>query len=511
MSGLSSPAAGIAQTVKVTSLINGKPNANYRGTVVLTSTDAQAALPAPYTFTAKDKGVRSFPVTLKTSGSQKVTATDSVSAAFTGSQTVTVSPGPAGSFALSSLAAVTAGAPQSITLTVRDAFNNVATGYRGTVHFTSSDPQAALPANYAFTAADAGSHVFGVTLKTAGAQSVAVSDTATATLTATSTPAVVSPASASSLTVTGLGDAVAGINQSVVVTAKDQYANVAKGYAGTVAFSSNDPAATLPSDYVFTAADAGSRSFSVTLKTAGQRSLTVTDQPNSLSKASPFVTISSGSAVALNMTTDPVLGVFEGSRVTTAGQTFNVILTAVDAYGNRATGYTGAVELKSTDPLTQDGTVQFGIGDTGRVTRSGIAFFAKKIYDDHASLTAVDTSNSGISGALTFQVRPGPAVRYSPCTQPVLVGGGGASQGQPRSPIGVNDALGSLVTALDAYGNDATVRQRIIVGSLAPGYQGTGVVTSSDAQAANVIDALFHGVAAPPWPSSPCERPASSR
>ena len=189
VSGLTSAAAGTAQTVKVTSLINGKPNANFRGTVVLTSTDAQAALPAPYTFTAKDKGVRSFPVTLKTSGSQKVTATDSVSSTITGSQTVTVSPGPAGAFALSGLAAVTAGAPQSITLSVRDAFNNVATGYRGTVHFTSSDPQATLPANYTFTAADAGSHAFGVTLKTAGAQTVTVGDTAAATLTATSTPA----------------------------------------------------------------------------------------------------------------------------------------------------------------------------------------------------------------------------------------------------------------------------------------------------------------------------------
>ena len=94
---------------------------------------------------------------------------------------MTVSPGPAGAFALSGLAAVTAGVPQSITLTVRDAYNNVATGYRGTGRFTSSDPQAVLPANYTFTAADAGSHAFGITLKTAGAQTVTLSDTSAAT------------------------------------------------------------------------------------------------------------------------------------------------------------------------------------------------------------------------------------------------------------------------------------------------------------------------------------------
>ena len=56
VSGLTSAAAGTAQTVKVTSLLNGKPNANYRGTVVLTSTDAQAVLPTPYTFTAEGQG-----------------------------------------------------------------------------------------------------------------------------------------------------------------------------------------------------------------------------------------------------------------------------------------------------------------------------------------------------------------------------------------------------------------------------------------------------------------------
>ena len=108
----------------------------------------------------------------------------------------------------------------------------------------------------------------------------------------------------------------------------------------------------------------------------------MTDPANSLS-SSQTVAISGGPAVALDMTTDPVMGQFEGSSVTTAGQTFNVILTAIDAYGNRATGYTGTVRLTSsvTDALTQEGAVQFGAGDAGRVTLSGIAFFAKKIYE----------------------------------------------------------------------------------------------------------------------------------
>ena len=145
VSGLTSAAAGTVQTVKVTALINGKTERGLSRHGRLTSSDAQAALPARYTFTAQDKGVHSFPVTLKTSGSQTVTATDAASSAITGSQTVTVSPGPATTFALSSLADVTAGVAQDVTLTARDAFNNVATGYQGTVHPTSSDLQADLP------------------------------------------------------------------------------------------------------------------------------------------------------------------------------------------------------------------------------------------------------------------------------------------------------------------------------------------------------------------------------
>ena len=49
-----------------------------------------------------------------------------------------------------------------------------ATGYRGLVHFTSTDVTATLPADYAFLAADNGVHVFTVTLRAAGNHIVGV-------------------------------------------------------------------------------------------------------------------------------------------------------------------------------------------------------------------------------------------------------------------------------------------------------------------------------------------------
>jgi uncharacterized membrane protein len=87
----------------------------------------------------------------------------------------------------------TSGSKGSIRVTAVDAYGNRAPGYRGTVHFRSTDLQASLPSNYTFTAADAGTHVFvaNVTLKTAGTWSVTATDTATASLEGTQSSIVV--------------------------------------------------------------------------------------------------------------------------------------------------------------------------------------------------------------------------------------------------------------------------------------------------------------------------------
>src|SRR5205823_2295922 len=126
--------------------------------------------------------------TLKTAGSQSVTATDAANGAVTGSQAgIRVSPAAAAFLVLSGLpSSVNAGAAGTVTvtLTAKDAYGNVATGYTGTVRLGSSDPQAVLPASYAFTAADAGSHTFVITFKTAGTQSVTAADTANPSLAA---------------------------------------------------------------------------------------------------------------------------------------------------------------------------------------------------------------------------------------------------------------------------------------------------------------------------------------
>ena len=89
----------------------------------------------------------------------------------------------------------TAGAPFSVTVSALDSSNNAVAGYRGTVHFVSSDGagQVVLPANYTFTSTDAGVHTFtGVTLVTAGSQTITVTDTASGLLAGSAAVAVTS-------------------------------------------------------------------------------------------------------------------------------------------------------------------------------------------------------------------------------------------------------------------------------------------------------------------------------
>ena len=143
---------------------------------------SRPCLPANYTFTTGTgtERLHVFTVTLKTAGSQSITATDTSTSAITGTLSgISVSPASASQFVLSGLpSTATVGVAQTVTVTAEDPYGNVATGYTGTVHFTSSDPQASLPANYHLHSGDDGTYTPSrVTFRTAGTQSVTVTDT----------------------------------------------------------------------------------------------------------------------------------------------------------------------------------------------------------------------------------------------------------------------------------------------------------------------------------------------
>ena len=220
-----------------------------------------------------------------------------------------------------------------------DSFGNVATGYLGTVHFTSSDGQAVLPVNYTFTTADQGKHTFQVIFKTTGTQSLSLADTANSALKAFAGVSVTT--SAQVLVLSALVQSTtAGTTQAVTVSLTDSFGNVATGYVGTVRFASSDSRAVLPGNYTFTAADRGSHTFQVTFKTTGQQSLSVTDA-------------ASGALIAsanLSVATSAQLLVLSGlGQSATTGAPQNVTVSLVDSFGNIATGYVGTVHFASSD------------------------------------------------------------------------------------------------------------------------------------------------------------------
>jgi hypothetical protein len=285
VTGFPSPVtAGTAGVLTVT-IVNadGVRVTDYTGRVHFSSSDPHATLPGDYTFTAADMGTHTFGAVLRTVGTQSITVTDTGFNLITGSQSgITVNPSPvAASFTLAGFPSpVQAGTQGMFRVTAYDAYGNVSTPYAGTVTFRSSDPQADLPADYTFTGAEQGTQTFMATLRTAGAQSLVVTDTGNGA-TGTQVQIMVTPGVAVALRVFGYPSPVtAGTVNTFTVTALDPYGNPGAVYGGTVDFTSSDAQANLPGRYTFTAADNGTHSFAAVLNTPGVQSLTATDTNN---------------------------------------------------------------------------------------------------------------------------------------------------------------------------------------------------------------------------------------
>jgi hypothetical protein len=264
--------------------VYGNTVPRYHGTVHFTSTDPKAILPADYAFIQADGGSHYFSITLDTAGSQAIRARDTITTNLTGLRKgIAVQAASAAILTVAGFPSTdTAGSAHPVTVKAFDVYGNVATGYRGTVHFTSTDVAAALPINYAFTAADAGVHAFSVTFETAGTQSVRARDTVTSTITGLQKGIVVGPAAAALLSVSGFPSPdTAGVAHTITVKAVDAYGNATTTYVGTVHFTSTDGAALLPANYTFTSADKGVHTFTVTLTTKGTQAIRARDTATS--------------------------------------------------------------------------------------------------------------------------------------------------------------------------------------------------------------------------------------
>ena len=372
--------AGTAETLTVTAEDPyGNTDPSYTGTVHFSSSDGQAVLPADSSLTS---GVGSFTVTLETAGTQSVTVTDTATSGITGTESdIAISPGAASQFAVTGIAGDIAGLNQTFTVEARDFFGNVATGYTGTVHFTSSDPRAVLPANARLTN---GVGTFSVTLETVGRQSVTATDTTPGGPAGSESGIPVTVAPVSTYVFTGLtGVVTAGVQQSVTISATDPYGNAEPTYSGTVLLTSSDAQAVLPASLSLTG---GTGSFLVTFKSSGTQSITGTDSIHNL-----VTSTDSNILVSAAAATHLVVAGLSGGAAGTPG---TLTVTAEDPYGNTATGYTGTVHFTSSDPIAV-------LPDNSSLT-NGVGTFNVTLKTAGAqSVTVADTATTTITGAET--------------------------------------------------------------------------------------------------------------
>jgi hypothetical protein len=356
----------------------------------------------------------------------------------------------ASSFAVGAPAQANAGVPFDLTVMAVDVFDQEAIGYTGTVHFTSSDGQAVLPPD-ALPSNGTGS--FSVTLNTAGMQTVTATDlssgvTASATITVTSSvPAV------DHFNLSAPASVTAGSPFEVTVAAVDGNGNVVPAYSGTVSFSSTDPyPGVLPANYTFTSSDEGVHTFTggVALFTAGTQTLTVYDTTTSSVSGSATITVSPSSASSL---------LLAAPATAVAGTAFNVTVTALDAYGNVATGYTGTVLLTSSDRNPQLSNYTFTPSDNGTHSLA-LTLLTAGVQ----TVLARDAANGFLAGTTTVTVQAATPFDFLMTAPSSVVAG---------TPFDV------IIAVLDIYGNTAT------------DYNGTVHFTTSDSGAGVILPADY--------------------
>ena len=359
------------------------------------------------------------------------------------------------------------GAPLTITVTAANPDGTTATGYTGTVHFTSSDGTATLPSNYTFVVGDDGSHQFtsGAVLNTAGSQTITATDTVTSSITGVTSSVAVKLQLAFTQQPGGGSGGIPLAPQPVVQLRT--YAGVAAGDAiggtatVTLATSLNTVGGTL-SGCTGGTASAGTATFAgCEIDKVGTYTLAASSA-NALSATSNSFAVSPGSAVGLQYVGYPT------NPSTTSLAMISVRI--VDAGGNAASGNpTATIVLSlSTNPGGTTLSCSSGVATTnGTATFSGCTLTGGAPVANGYKLTATATSSSpalvqtSVAGT-AFNVTSGPPTKLAfywntvgTTTVPTGSTGGSRLPDAARDrPAGRERQHGDLQSAGDRHAGD---------------------------------------------------------
>jgi hypothetical protein len=405
---------------------------------------------------------------------------------------LTVAAATAAKFALSAASGTpTAGEADNLTIAAQDAYGNLAITYTGSHNLTFSGA-ATIGTNkptvsnssgsaIAFGTATAISFSAGVatvaagkngamTLYKAESPSVSVTD-GTATTVAPLAVTVASTAAAKFALTAATTTPVAGEADNLTVSAQDAYGNVATSYAGshdlTFSGASASPNGTGPtvsssagSEIAFggsttlafsagVATVTASKNGAMKLYKSGSTSLTAID--GALLTPTPLVvTVAAATAARFTLS----------ASVTslTAGGSSNLTTTALDAYGNTATGYAGSHNLTFSGAATVGTNKPTVVSSGGTATAFGTA----TAISFTAGVATVTSSKNGLmkiyaSGEADIEASDGSIATAAPLEVTVTSAAAAkfvlaATSTTPT--VGEADSL--TTTAQDTYGNVAT-------------------------------------------------------
>ena len=477
------------------------------GTVALTWGAVAAPGPGTVTYTVSRNGEKAAGtcaptlsvVTCTDSGLEPGTYTYVLTAkwrswtASSSGKAATVAVGPIDHFVLgASSLTPTAGAADNLTLTAKDTKGGTVTTYTGSHNITfsgaPSSPNGTVPtvadssgAATAFGSPTALSFTAGVAsvsastngvmkLYKSGATSIEASDGSTST---TTPLAVTVAAVAASKFVPAAADTTpaAGEADNLTITAIDTYGNLATSYTGSksLTFSgaatigTNKPTVANSSGTATAFGTATAITFSAGVATASSSKNGVM----TLYKAeSPSISVAEGTTVTtatpLEVTASPAAAAKFALGATTtsptAGAADNLTVTAQDAYGNTATGYTGSHSLTFSGPLASPSeeipTVSNSAGADIPVGSATALSFSSGVAAASAGKNGEMTLFK--SGAVSLKVSDGAlteatlSITVAPATAAKL------ALAAVTTTLAAGEADNLTITALDAYGNTAT-------------------------------------------------------
>jgi hypothetical protein len=422
---------------------------------------------------------------------------------------VTVAAAAASKFVLAAAAAtLAAGETNNLTITAQDTYGNLATSYTGSKSLTFSGAPASPGGTVSTVVNSSGSVVnFGSATAitfAAGVATVASGKNGVMRLYASGEPDInvsdgsastkaplevtVSPLAAAKFALTAAATTpAAGATDNLTTTAQDTYGNVATSYSGskslTFSGASASPNGTVPTvsdasgaDIAFGSATTINFSAGVATVSSGKNGVMELYKGGSTSLKVTDGTLLTPTALVVTVgTTAARLSLAASTTSPAAGASVNLTITALDAYENTATSYTGAKNLTFSGASASPNNTKPTVANSS--STSGVAFGTVTAITFTAGVATVSSSKNGVMKL------------YDAEEASIVVSDGSISTSSPLtvtvSPLAASKLVLVAATLTPAAGavDNLTVTAQDTYGNVAISYSGAKNLTFSGASA----------------------------